>query len=58
MISESLEQTTQWFHGAVDVQARRIRRLETSLFFYRLGFWALLILLRAFVVGAVAESSS
>jgi hypothetical protein len=55
MISEGLQQTTQWFHDAVDVQARRIERLENSLLFYRAGFWALLVILVAFVIGAVTE---
>jgi len=58
MISESLEQTMQWFHDTVNVQARRINRLKNPLIFYRTGFWALLILLLAFVAVAVLEGWS
>jgi hypothetical protein len=57
MITEGLEQTTQWIHDAIKV-GRELRRLEASLFFYRAGFWALLILLLVFVAGAVVESLS
>jgi hypothetical protein len=56
MISEGLEQTTQWFSDVVNVQRRRIARLEDSLFWYRLGFWGVLLLLIGFVVGALLEN--
>lgn len=58
MINEGLDQTVQWFHDAVDVQARRIFRLERSLFFYRAGFYGLAIVLAVFVFVAVLEALS
>jgi hypothetical protein len=56
MISEGLNQTVDWFHNAVDLQARRIQRLEVALFVYRAGFLVMAILwvpFVAFIVGYI-----